>query len=82
MKKEKDIHWHDNEVKKLRKTKREFCKPISSFEYGPYAKSNKEIKKLKDDIARKRRSVKRAEKQNLEKFIEEEVSKHEEGKSK
>ena len=85
MGKNKDDIWLDSEIKKIKDEKRELCQPISDSEYNKYSiqegqLNNKTIKKMKDDLKRKKRSVKRANKQFAEKEMEEEILKYELGK--
>jgi len=82
MSKKKDEIWLDSEIKKIKDEKRELCKSISDSDYNSYSiyegkLNNKTIKKMKDDLKKKKRSVKRANKQYSEKEMEEEILKYE-----
>lgn len=82
MSKKKDEAWLDSEIKKIKEEKREMCQSISESDYNSYSiyegqLNNKTIKKMKEDLRKKKRSVKRANKQYAEREIEEEILKYE-----
>jgi len=81
MSKNKDEIWLDSEIKKIKKEKREKCQSISDTDYNSHSiyegqLNNKTIKKMKEDLRKKKRSVKRANKQFANKEIEEEILKY------
>lgn len=65
--KTKDIAWYDKKLESIKKRKRKVY----------LIQDTKARKRIKDDLKREQRSCKRAEKQNLKKFIEEEINKTE-----
>jgi hypothetical protein len=59
--KNKDLNWLNDEIEKVRSEKRKLCSSVSSTAYN---KSDaKKIKEIKEDLKKKRRSIKRSEKQ-------------------
>ncbi len=73
MKELDDKKW-EVKINAIKKEKREKCKSIPSGDYGNLDKkgnvlSNKERKKVKEELTKKRRSVKRSQKQEVEKFV-------------
>jgi hypothetical protein len=60
--KNKDLDWMNNEIEKVRAEKRKLCSPVSSNAYTK--EDSRRIKEIKKDLKRKRRSIKRAEKQS------------------
>ena len=64
---EKDERWLEDEIQKIKKEKRLTCSSISSIAYTK--NDNQRIKKIKGELKRKRRSVKRSEKQSWKKKV-------------
>ena len=64
--KNKDIKWMDEKIQDIKKRKRALRHVQDSFI----------VKKMKKDLKREYRGVKRSEKQNLEKLIKEEINKN------
>lgn len=60
--KNKDLNWLNDEIEKVRAEKRKLCSPVSSNAYTK--QDSRRIKEIKSDLKRKRRSIKRAEKQS------------------
>lgn len=73
--KEKDNIWHDTEVQKLKLEKKEILNELKGDDYYGTKADNKSRKSIKDDFKRHRRSIKRSEKQHINKFIENEIYK-------
>ncbi len=65
--KTKDIAWYEKKIESIKKRKRKVY----------LIQDTKARKRIKDDLKREQRGAKRAEKQNLKKFIEEEINKTE-----
>jgi hypothetical protein len=63
--KTKDIAWYEKKIESIKKRKRKVY----------LIQDTKARKRIKDDLKREQRGAKRAEKQNLKKFIEEEINK-------
>ncbi len=78
----KDDIWLDSKIKEIKGEKRELCQSISDSEYNSYSVqegslNNKTIKKMKNDLKKKKRAAKRANKQYWDKEMEEEIIKFE-----
>ena len=69
----KTPNWYKQKIKEVKKKKRE----LTSAEIGTFFDgvnlTKKRRKDMKEDLKREKRSYKRAEKQDLKKFIDEEV---------
>lgn len=65
--KDKDIDWLNDKVQDIKKRKRNLKMLLDSTM----------IKKIKEDLKVERRSVKRAEKQNIKKVIQKEIEGYE-----
>ncbi len=61
--KTKDIAWYEDKLESIKKRKRKVY----------LIQDTKARKKIKDDLKREQRAGKRAEKQNLKKWIESEI---------
>ena len=68
--KDKDIDWLNDKVQDIKKRKRNLKMLLDSTM----------IKKIKEDLKVERRSVKRAEKQNIKKVIQKEIEGYEQSK--
>lgn len=74
----KDDKYYEQKVKDLKKEKRELCAPVSEDDYDTLnldgtKNTNKEIKKIKEDFKRIRRGIKRSEKQQVDKEIDDAI---------
>lgn len=71
----KDDSYYEKEIQDLKKEKRALCSSISSDDYGHTdfngdLKTNKQIKKIKEELKNKRRAIKRSQKQQWKKDID------------
>jgi hypothetical protein len=73
--KEKDDIWHDSEVRKLKKEKKEVLNDMKGDDYYGNQSDNRARKAIKEDFKRQRRSIKRSERQHVKKFIDNEIDK-------
>lgn len=71
--KNKDENWHNAEVKRLKKEKQEVLGE-SGDDYQGTATDVQTRKRITEEFKKKRRSIKRSEKQNLKKFIDNELN--------
>ena len=76
--KKKDDEYYQKELNDLKQEKRSLCSSISSDNYGEMDfkgdfKTNKEIKKIKQELKNKRRSIKRSQKQQWQKDIDDAI---------
>lgn len=72
--KERDDIWYDNEVQKLKKEKKEVLGELNGDDYYGTRSDNKARRSIKEDFKRQRRSIKRSERQNIIRFIDDEVN--------
>jgi hypothetical protein len=71
----KDNIWHDNELKKLKKEKKEALG--DKDDYSGTSSEVKYRKKIKEEYKKERRRIKRAEKNTWKQEVEEEINKSE-----
>jgi hypothetical protein len=74
----KDDAYYDKEMQDLKKEKRALCSSISKDDYGQQDfngdfRTNQQIKKAKEEIKNKRRAIKRSQKQQWQKEIDDAV---------
>ena len=65
MKNKKDISWYNDKIQDIRKRKR----VLSELDIEPSMR-----RKIKDDLKREQRGYKRSEKNELKKFIKDEIN--------
>tara|TARA_R110000772_G_scaffold2410_4_gene8629 strand:- start:89768 stop:89989 length:222 start_codon:yes stop_codon:yes gene_type:complete len=71
--KNKDNIWHDSEVRKLKKEKKEVLNDMKGDDFNGTKFDNQNRKSIRDDFKRQRRSIKRSEKQHVQRFIDDEL---------
>ena len=72
----KDANYYKRELQKIKQQKRLYCASVPDGAYGSTKNgkmNNERIKKLKQELKVKQRSLKRSEKQQIDKMIEDEV---------
>lgn len=73
--------YYEEKIKEIKQAKRELGS-ISSHEYGErdeetgHRRNNKQIKVIKEDLKKERRSLKRSQRQYVDRHIDEEVFKY------
>lgn len=69
----KTPQWYKQKIKEVKKKKRELTSAEIGTFFNGVTLTNKRRKEMKEDLKREKRSYKRAEKQDLQKSIDEEV---------
>ena len=71
--KRKDDKYYDNEVRKLKEEKKEVLGELKGDDYYGTSSDNRKRKSIKQEFKRKRRSIKRSEKQDVDQHIQNEI---------
>jgi predicted RNA-binding protein YlxR (DUF448 family) len=75
----KDEYYYKKELLKIKDQKRSLCSSVPDGAYGSTnngKNNNEHIKKLKNDLKIKQRALKRSEKQQIDKHINDEIERY------